>query len=306
MGRRLRSAGSRPAPPKPSGKVFDTMAKRGHDALSFYHSTVRNYPVLTREAELDLARRWRDDRDERAAETLVLSNMRAVIKISSEFVNQHASLADLVQEGNLGLLKAVDRFDPDRGTRFLSYAAWWIRAYIRDYMLRTRSLVRLGTTQNQRTVYSRLGKARTVVAREGLDGEARLKRLEEVIGVDRKTILSMQGRLAGYDVSLDAPLGADDDSASRGSLLPDDTPGPEQQVAEAEHLSRSTGELAMALAQLPDRERRIIEERHLSVQLRTLQEVGEELGISRERVRQLEARAMRRMRSWILAERGLH
>ena len=271
------------------------------DTLALYYSHVRNHPLLTAEEEIDLATRWRERKDERVAQKLVLSNMRAVIKIAAEFGRQHAAFADLVQEGTLGLLKAVDRYDPTRGTRFLSYAAWWIRAYIRDYLLRTRSLVRLGTTQRQRTVYSRLGKARNQIAREGQVGEARLLRLEELIGVDRETILSMEARLGGYDVSLDAPVGDESDGANRASFLEDDGPGPEEVTARGQEDRIERAGLEGALSHLPAREREIVERRHLVDQPETLQAVGDRLGISRERVRQLEVRALRRMREHLVA-----
>lgn len=277
------------------------MSRERDAALHLYYSHVREHPLLTAEEEVSLARRWRDHRDESASRRLVLSNMRAVIKIASEFANQHAAFADLVQEGTLGLLKAVERFDPDRGTRFLSYAAWWIRAFIRDYLLRTRSLVRLGTTQRQRTVYSRLGRARAVVTREGLTGEARLKRLAELIGVDGATVESMEARLGGYDVSLDAPLGEEGESANRGDFLEDMGPNPEENYERDEDEALGKADLGAAIDTLPDREREIIERRHLSEQPETLQEVGERLGISRERVRQLEVRALKRMREAIEA-----
>lgn len=275
------------------------MSRDRDAALNLYYSHVRDNPLLTAEEEVTLARRWREHRDEAASRRLVLSNMRAVIKIASEFSNQHAAFADLVQEGTLGLLKAVERFDPERGTRFLSYAAWWIRAFIRDYLLRTRSLVRLGTTQRQRTVYSRLGKARAVVAREGLTGEARLTRLSELIGVDAGTVESMEARLGGYDVSLDAPLGDEGDSANRGDFLEDPGEGPEDRYEREEGEHHDRGDLAAAVDALPPREREIVERRHLAEQPETLQEVGERLGISRERVRQLEVRALKRMRESI-------
>jgi len=275
------------------------MSRERDDALRLYYSHVQAHPVLSAEQEVELSRRWRDTRDKTAADKLVLSNMRAVIKIASEFSNQHVPFGDLVQEGTLGLLRAVDRYDPERGTRFLSYAAWWIRAYIRDYLLRTRSLVRLGTTQRQRTVYSRLGKAKAQAAAEGLSGEARMSRLVELIGVDRETIESMEGRLGGYDVSLDAPVGTDSDSATRANFIPDDVADPEQLLGTAEQDWRAREDLTHALAGLPDREQEIIQRRHLSDSPETLQEVGESLGISRERVRQLEVRALRRMRDWL-------
>ena len=272
------------------------MKRNREDALALYYAAVQANPVLTAEQEVELGLRWRDHRDQAAFDKMVLSNMRAVIKISSEFANQHVPFADLIQEGTMGLLKAVDRFDPDRGTRFLSYGAWWIRAYIRDYLLRTRSLVRLGTTQRQRTVYSRLGKARAQADREGLKGEERMLRLEELIGVDRETIVSMAGRLGGYDVSLDQPVGDDQDSAPRSAFIPANDPDPETWLAAEEETANGSDALAAAIETLPPREQEIIRRRHLGDARETLQEVGDRLGISRERVRQLEVRAMRRLR----------
>ena len=275
------------------------MIQSNKDALQYYARSIKGHPVLSAAEEVELSRRWLDQQDRAAADRLVLCNMRAVIKIAGEFSSQHVPLADLVQEGVVGLMRAVERYDPDRGTRFLSYAAWWIRAYIRDYMLRTRSLVRLGTTQRQRTVYSRLGKARTAADREGLEGEARMERIVELIGVARPTVESMMGRLSGNDMSLDAPLGTAEDAAPRGNFIPSNDPTPEDAVGAGLATALQNSELRRALESLPARERHIIEVRHLSHAPETLQEVGLALGISRERVRQLEVRAMSRMRQWL-------
>ncbi len=277
------------------------MRRDRDDALRLYYSAVQAHPVLTAEEEVELSRRWLDHQDKAAADKLVMSNMRAVIKIASEFANQHVAFADLVQEGTMGLLRAIDRYDPERGTRFLSYAAWWIRAYIRDFLLRTRSLVRLGTTQRQRTVYSRLGRARAEADREGLTGEARMERLVEIIGVDRATVESMMGRLGGYDVSLDAPVNGDPDAAPKKNFIPGDGATPEDAIGDLQEATLHSEKLQEAIAALPEREAFIIRRRHLAEDKDTLQEVGEELGISRERVRQLESRALRRMRDFLRA-----
>ena len=269
------------------------------DALALYYDSVKQHPLLTAEEERELSRRWLNEGDRSAADRLVLSNMRAVIKIAGEYSGQHASFADLLQEGTLGLLRAVDRYDPERGVRFLSYAAWWIRAFVRDHLLRTRSLVRLGTTQRQRTVYSRLGRARATVEREGLEGEARMERMVELIGVDRATIESIQGRLTGYDVSLDAPVGSERDSAPRGDFIPDPSVAADELLAEGQEAHLERIRLNLAISQLPDREQEIIQRRHLSEKAETLEMVGQRLGISRERVRQLESRALRRIRTWV-------
>jgi len=279
------------------------MKRDRSDALALYYASVQANPVLTAEQEVELGRRWRDHKDQAAFDKLVLSNMRAVIKISSEFANQHVPFSDLIQEGTCGLLKAVDRYDPERGTRFLSYAAWWIRAYIRDYLLRTRSLVRLGTTQRQRTVYSRLGRARREADREGLRGEERMQRIVEIIGVDRATVESMAGRLGGYDVSLDQPVGKEADSAPRSAFIPANGPDPETELAMEQESANDTRDLYAAISELPEREQEIIQRRHLNDEKETLQEVGDRLGISRERVRQLEVRAFRRMRQTLEGRR---
>ncbi len=275
------------------------MRHKRSEALSLYYSKVQEYPVLSAEQEVDLARRVRDQGDREAFDILVLSNMRAVIKIAGEYRRQHASFSDLIQEGMVGLMKAVERYDPERGTRFLSYAAWWIRATIRDHLLRTRSLVRLGTTQRQRTVYSRLGKARAQVEREGLRGDAAAERLAELIGVDRATVESMQGRLAGYDLSLDAPVGTDESSSSRSNFIPDQRLGPEDLLGVVQEADLQRRALVDALGELPEREQEIIMRRHLVEAPETLQQVGDRLGISRERVRQLEVRALRRIKDWV-------
>ncbi len=272
------------------------------NALALYYGAIGANPLLTAQEEVELSRRWRDHQDKAAARRLVMSNMRAVIKIAGEFANQHAAFADLLQEGTIGLLKAVDKYDPERGTRFLSYAAWWIRAYIRDFLLRTRSLVRLGTTQRQRTVYSRLGRAKATIAREGLNGKKRMERLVEIIGVDAETIRSMEGRLGGYDVSLDQSVGDDDDSAKRGSFFASTDATPEEAIGDQEERVKNGAKLKLAMLELPEREQEIIQRRHLSHSPETLQQVGERLGISRERVRQLEVRAMQRMRRYLEAE----
>ena len=275
------------------------MRQSNKDALRLYYRAVQDHPVLTAEQEVELSNRWLEHRDSAAADKLVLSNMRAVIKIANEFSTQPVAVAARIQEGTMGLMRAVDRYDPERGTRFLSYAAWWIRAYIRDYLLRTRSLVRLGTTQRQRTVYSRLGKARSAADREGLEGEERMARIVELIGVDRSTVESMMGRLSGYDVSLDAPVGSAEDSAPRGNFISAENPNPEELVGDAQEDGQQRNYLLEAVSSLPLREQLIIERRHLTQSPETLQDVGTLLGISRERVRQLEARALRRMREWL-------
>jgi RNA polymerase sigma-32 factor len=197
--------------------------------LEHYMSSASKYPILTREEERDLARRWRDDRDERAAERLVLCNLRAVIKIAGEFRNRHTSFEDLVQEGNMGLMRAIEHFDPERGTRFLSYAGWWIRACIKEYLLRTRSLVRIGTTQKQRAIYSRLGRAKRELDRlyPDIDPVDRIPKLAEILDASPKLVEDMESRLSGHDLSLNA-LVSDDSETSYVDMLKDHGPDTEE------------------------------------------------------------------------------
>ena len=268
---------------------------KAHD-LSHYISLATRYPILTFEQEKALARRWRDDKDPAAGQRLVLCNLRAVLKIAGEFRNQHTAFEDLVQEGHVGLLRAIDRYDPERETRILSYAGWWIRACIKEFLLRTRSQVRLGTTQKQRSIYSRLGRAKAELERKypDCDPAHRLERLAEILDADPALVEQMEGRLSGHDLSLHTRV--DDGSDTMYvDLLPDQSPDTEQLTSSAETAAFRSRCLADAMTVLGDRERFIIEQRFLAPTTQTLRELGERLGISRERVRQLEVRAKKKM-----------
>ncbi len=270
---------------------------RSHsDELTAYMGQVSAHPLLTREGEYALACRWRDSKDPAAARTLVLSNLRAVVKIAGEFRSYHAHFADLVQEGNMGLIRALDRYDPDRGTRFLSYAGWWIRACIKEYLLRTRSLVRIGTTQKQRIIFSRLGKARASLEDSDLSQEQRWNRLSEILGVDANSIKEMEGRLSGYDLSLDQPLDESSGGASYLDLLADPDEDVEGEAVDHQSQRVKAEAISAAMAHLSEREQRIIRRRYLAEDSETLKEIGKEMGISRERVRQIELKAREKLR----------
>jgi len=260
--------------------------------LQNYMSLASRYPILTWDQERELATRWREHKDSAAAEQLVLCNLRAVVKIASEFRYHHAAFEDLVQEGNVGLMRAIDHFDPERGTRFLSYAAWWIRACIKEFLLRTRSLVRLGTTQKQRAIYSRLGRAKKELEEKypDCDPAKRLERLSEILGADPKLVEQMEGRLSGHDLSLHARVDDDSDTLYV-DLLPDAAEDTEQATSTAETHQFRVDCLADAMGCLSEKERYIIHHRFLAQETLTLRELGERIGISRERVRQLEVRA---------------
>jgi RNA polymerase sigma-32 factor len=284
---------------------------RHYDELASYMAVAGNHPILTHEQEIDLAERWRDRKDPKAAETLVRCNLRAVVKIAGEFrAHYQGSFADLVQEGNMGLLKAVDRYDPERGTRFLSYAGWWIRACIKEFLLRQRSLVRMGTTQKQRVVFSRLGRAKAELASRGgtpLTGRAREEALAEILGVPVTVVREMEGRLAGHDLSLEARIGdRDGDSETTfKDFVADGSDSQEVLIGRSEQADLRHNAINEALKDLNPKERIIIHRRFLTEDPETLKVIGLDLGISRERVRQLEARALKKIRR-SFAEQGLN
>ena len=268
------------------------------DELAAYMAVAGNHRILTHDEERSLAHRWREEGDREAAETLVRCNLRAVVKIASEFrAHYQGSISDLVQEGNIGLLKAVDRYDPDHGTRFLSYAGWWIRACIKEFLLRQRSLVRMGTTQRQRVVFSRLGRAKRELTARGdgeLRGADRESALAEILGVPVSVLREMEGRLSGHDVSLNAEVG-DDGDTTMIDLLADPRPDHAQVVEDHDLDDVRSDAILKALATLHPKERTIVQRRFFQDRSDTLKVIGADLGISRERVRQLEARALRKI-----------
>lgn len=269
------------------------MYERQAGPLAAYLNRIDHYPLLTPEEEAQLARQWKDTRDPDAARRLVLANLRFVVKLAFEYRTYGIRLLDLIQEGNLGLLVAVDRFDPDRKNRLTTYAVWWIRAYIQEYIRRQWSLVRFGTTRAEQRCFYRLRRERQRLERSG--GRAEPERLAAVLGVRPDELQAIEFRITRRDQSLDDPAYADTDE-TRGDRLPDEAPGPEVTVATRELEELSRVRIRMALMRLDPRERAIIERRYLRGKGMTLKELGRAFGISRERVRQLEARAKEKMR----------
>ena len=276
------------------------MSRHDYDELAAYMSVAGSHRILTHDEEKDLANRWREHQDPVASDTLVRCNLRAVVKIAGEFrAHYQGSFSDLVQEGNMGLLKAVDRYDPDRGTRFLSYAGWWIRACIKEFLLRQRSLVRMGTTQKQRVVFSRLGRAKAELAsREGeaLKGREREEALAKILDVPVAVLREMEGRLNGHDLSLEAQVGDADSDSTFKDFVADPRENQETTMGRSEQAELRHGAIGQALEALNAKERIIIHRRFLVDDPDTLKVIGLELGISRERVRQLEARALKKIR----------
>ncbi len=258
-----------------------------------YLREIARYPLLSCEEELELARSFRDRGDTRAAHALVTANLRFVVKVAWGYRSYGLRVPDLVQEGNIGLMKAVQKFDPDKGIRLISYAVWWIRAYIQNYVLRSWSLVKLGTTQAQRKLFFSLARVRREVDRGLDDGDLAL-RVAQKLRVQLEDVRNMEQRLEGRDLSLDVPVG--DSGASHMELLPGSLPSQDDALSRAEEAHMVAGSVGVALSLLDERERFIVERRLMADHPATLKDLGEHFGFSRERARQLEIRARQKLR----------
>jgi RNA polymerase sigma-32 factor len=258
--------------------------------------------LLDAETEVRLARAWRDHRDERALHRLITAYMRLAISMAAKFRRYGAPMNDLIQEASLGLMKAADKFDPERGVRFSTYAVWWIKASIQDYVMRNWSMVRTGSTSSQKSLFFNLRRVQAKLEREAaergevLDSFSLRQQVATELGVPVADVEMMEGRLSGSDYSLNATQSADEDGREWIDALEDDG----VQAAEAVEGTHDAELLRMwlgrALDGLNERERYIVAERKLKDESRTLESLGEELGLSKERVRQLEAAAFVKMR----------
>jgi RNA polymerase sigma-32 factor len=267
------------------------------DALTLYMAELRNYPPISREEEHVLATRWTEEGDREAGRQLVLANLRLVVKIAMEYRRAWTNVLDLIQEGNLGLLQAIERFDPTRGTKLSSYAAYWIRAYILKYLIDNIRLVRVGSSRAQRKLFFRLNKEKRELERQGYEVGPKL--LAERLDVSEQDVVDMEQRLSESELSLDAPVQEERGSASFGEFIAAGGESAEEHLA-ARELRRVFMEHVREFAdELDDRERQIVDQRILADEPSTLQELGEEFGISRERVRQLEARLVEKLRSFL-------
>jgi len=268
--------------------------------LQQYMAEVTRYPLVTRDEELDLARRFKDQGDLKAAYTLVLANLRLVVKIAYEFRRNVTNLMDLIQEGNIGLMRAVEKFDPYRDVKLSTYAAWWIRAYIIRYTLNNWSLVKIGTTQAQRRLFFNLKKAKRELEAHGFKPEPKL--IASTLNVREDEVVEMEKRLSGGDLSLDAPVDEDSDTP-RLDFVADEERDLSDRLADrqfhtlVEHVLRKFGDT------LEERERIIFERRLLAESPVTLRELGEEFGLSRERVRQIEASLKKRLAVFLRANK---
>jgi RNA polymerase sigma-32 factor len=261
-------------------------------------------PYLEREEERQLAISWRERRDEAALHRLTRAHMRLVIAIAARFRHYGLSMADLVQEGHVGLLEAAARFEPERDVRFSTYATWWIRASIQDHILRNWSIVRGGTSSAQKALFFNLRRLRARLTRGGeerMDQTAYAK-IAAAMHVSTADVALMDFRLSGPDVSLNLPLGDEEAGAERMDFLPDAAPLPDETVGEAIDGDRRLAWLRDALKVLSDREFRILRERRLVDEAQTLEALGDVLGISKERVRQIESRAIEKIRKALLQQ----
>ena len=262
-------------------------------------------PYLQRDEEHDLAVRWRESQDQQALHRITTSHMRLVISMAAKFRHFGLSMGDLIQEGHVGLLEAAARFEPERDVRFSTYATWWIRASIQDYILRNWSIVRGGTSSAQKALFFNLRRLRARLAQGSgtLSSVAIRREISAALGVSEADVALMDSRLSGSDTSLNAPLVDDGGStAERSDFLVSDGPLPDEIVAETIDVERRAGWLRDALGVLNEREMKIIEERRLSEDGATLEALGETLGISKERVRQIECRAMEKLKSALIKQ----
>ena len=263
------------------------------DGLKIYLSQIEHYPVLSRKDETELAVRYRDENDAKAGQILITSNLRFVIKVALGYRNYGVRLMDLIQEGNIGLMKAVERYDPDKGYRLISYAIWWIRAYIQNYIIRSWSLVKIGTTQAQRKLFYRISDLP-----EALDADDRQENVAKLalkINVTENEVIDMAARLKAHDLSLDDSIG-DRSRDSFADTLKDNTPDQEEILSELEELEDLKQWADQALESLNPREKYIVEKRILSEEPVTLKELGKHFGITRERARQIERSALEKLK----------
>lgn len=269
-----------------------------------YIRTAMAAPMLERDHEFDLARRWKDKGDEKALHELIRAYTRLVVAMAAKFKHYGLPMSDLIQEGNVGLMEAAARFEPALENRFSTYATWWIKAQIQDYVLRNWSIVRTGTTASQKSLFFNLRRLRAKIdgqsARDYLDADS-VTEIAKDLGVTEKEVTDMEVRMNGGDQSLNSPIG-DEGNSEWQDFLADKAPTPEEVVIGMKDSAARSKWLNEALSELSPRERSIIEERQLKDEVVTLEELGKGLGISKERVRQLEQRAMDKLKSTLVVK----
>jgi len=278
-----------------ASKALPTIAG-GSLGLSKYLEEIRKFPMLEPGEEYMLAKRWQEHADADAAEKLVTSHLRLVARIAMGYRGYGLPIGEVISEGNVGLMQAVKRFEPDKGFRLATYAMWWIRASIQEYILRSWSLVKMGTTAAQKKLFFNLRRAKSQLQalEEGDLKPEHVKKIATKLGVSEEDVVSMNRRLGG-DASLNAPVRADAEAGEWQDWLVDDAPTQEERLVENEELSRRRSYLANAMSVLNDRERQIFEARRLREEPATLEDLSSEFGVSRERIRQIEVRAFEKV-----------
>ncbi|QUD86359.1 RNA polymerase sigma factor RpoH [Phenylobacterium montanum] len=278
-----------------SAQALAVMSPEG--GLSRYLTEIRKFPMLAKDEEFMLAKRWKEHEDPEAAHRLVTSHLRLVAKIAMGYRGYGLPIGEVISEGNVGLMQAVKKFEPDKGFRLATYAMWWIRASIQEYILRSWSLVKMGTTAAQKKLFFNLRKAKSEISAFE-EGDLRPEQVSHIatrLGVLDEEVVSMNRRLSGPDASLNAPLRADGESEWQDWLADDTAVSQETQLAEDEEKSIRMSLLEEAMTELTDRERHILTERRLKDEPTTLEDLASEYGVSRERVRQIEVRAFEKL-----------
>jgi RNA polymerase sigma-32 factor len=277
--------------------MTSAVAHAAEDNLSRYMLDIQRFPLLSAEEELELARRWREHQDHKAADKLVTSHLRLVAKIAMGYRGYGLPLGELISEGNAGMVQAAKRFDPERGFRFATYAMWWIRAAMKEYVLHSSSLVKMGTTSAQKKLFFNLRrlKGKLQAIQEGDLEPGQVTTIAKMLNVPEHEVISMNGRLAGPDYSLNTPVRAENE-AEWQDCLGDDSETQESALARHEELLGRRARLSNAWTVLNGRERHIVTERRLMDNPSTLEKLSVHYGISRERVRQIEARALQKLK----------
>jgi RNA polymerase sigma-32 factor len=268
-------------------------------SLDAYISAVHRIPVLSQEEEQDLSRRYLEENDLASARKLVMSHLRFVVHVARGYNGYGLQLSDLIQEGNIGLMKAVKRFDPDQGVRLVSFAVHWIRAEMHEFILRNWRIVKVATTKAQRKLFFNLRKSKK---RLGWMNAEEVRMVAKDLGVPEATVREMESRLSGRDIGFEAPADAEEDAKpAPEAFLIDDGADPYENVADADQTDNQLETLSSALEKLDERSRDIIQRRWLNEDKATLQDLADEYGVSAERIRQVEANAMKKMRALFAA-----
>jgi len=264
------------------------------NSLETYLLQINRFPLLTQDEEFQLAVKYRKYDDIEAAQKLITSNLRFVVKIAFEYKSYGVKIQDLIQEGNIGLMMAVKKFNPYKGYRFISYAIWWIRAYMQNFIIKTWSLVKIGTTQAQKKLFYKIGKVRKALEADGKN-DKRYEHLARDLDVAKEDIIEMEQRMSSRDLSLDTPFD-EGKELTHLELLREESPNQEESIAQEEEKKIREREVQNAMKRLNEKEAYVIKSRIMAEEPLTLQQIGDHLKLSRERVRQIESEALRKLK----------